>query len=534
MAGASEIKAGHAFVSIGTKDSAFEAGLKKAEKRLKSFGTMLAGIGGGLMAGGGVLAAPLIGFIKSFTDTGTQLQLLHERLGMSVEDLSALEGMAREVGLPLEDLANDIFKFQVALGSGKAAKALTDIGVAAADLNGKTTAEQLALIADAFENIHDQGVKAAAVRALFGRGGAPLLPLLNEGGDAMRARQGIFTSEDAKLAHEFHVNLLQIERAAKSAAMAIGGSLVKSIMEYIDPIKAGVRFVAEFVKRNREVAGIVGAVALGLTLAGAALVAFGTAAWAAGAAIGAIVGLVGFLTSWPVLILAAVAAVVAFGTNWTALGERFKESWGSIVNALRAGELEAAFKVICSTLKVEWLKVMMYWGEQWDKFKAKTVGSKDRPIFSDLRKGLELMGADLESWLDSKMDGAPRDRKRHNEIIREAGDAWGKNRDDKAAELIKLQKELADAEKAQANAILNANKVKVEVAKKVEKAGSMAAGGMGLGDSTKGTFSPYAIAQALAVGDKIEERIAIAGEKVADNTDKMVDLLENMDGLVFA
>jgi hypothetical protein len=399
MAGSSEIKAGGAYVSLGVKQSAFEKGLKDAEKRLYAFGKTVATIGAGMMGGGLSLLAPLGFFIEKFVDTGVELQRVHEQLGMTVEDLSALKNMAAESGVGLEELATDFFKFQQGLGSGKSADILKRIGVSAADLNGKSTADQLVLIADAFSRIHDDGLRAIAARELFGKGSRTLVPILNQGGSAMQSRLatgGTFSSEDAKRAEEFHLALLKVKQTVSSVAIALGGELVGALAQYTEPVIRNVTLLANWIKEHRSVVVTVGAVAAGLVAGGAALIGFGAAIAGAGTAIGAMLPIVAalkagivFLISPPGLVLAAVVALVGglgylasrtdtvrgwlqqLGESFGLLRGRVSEAWGGIVEAVRAGDLSSAVRIGWLEIQREFtigLKyIRLWWGQGIDE-----------------------------------------------------------------------------------------------------------------------------------------------------------------------
>lgn len=567
MPGASEIKAGAAFVTIGTKDSAFEAGLKKAEKRLHAFGKSVAMIGGGLMAGGAAVLTPLVGFVKSFVDTGVELQHLHEQLGMSVEDLSALKAMAQEAGMPLEDLANDFFKFQVKLSSGKAGDILRKIGVNGAELNGKTTAEQLILIANAFGKL-DQGMKSEAAKELFGKGGRPMIELLSQGGDAMRRRlgQALFTSEDAAQATEFHHSLLNLERAAKGAAMALGGELVKAMNEYAQPIVKGAQALGNFIREHKHLVLVIAGVGVGVIAAGAALVAFGAALSAAGTVIGVLAGAIGFaLTPIGLLTVAATGLAAAWlsscngiRSGLAGLAADFKESFGGIMAAIKVGDIELAWEIMLTTLKIEWSKFKEWlkregsegWSDFADDmqtgaaFALVNIGKLLGIINADQQKELEQILAEDNKHFKEHRDALSEFRKlppeqqteqRLRQLSPEDQAKWGREQqllaerstlEDKRQDLIKKAKNAEEVE--------NIDQAFLKLLREFKPGAPHAEALAEAATSTKGMFSPYAIAESLARNDSVNERIATAGEKTADNTGKMVDKLDELTKPKFA
>ena len=62
------IRAGRAYVEIGTNNTALERGLKRASARLKTFGTGLMSIGLRVGAAGASMLAPLLATLKSASD----------------------------------------------------------------------------------------------------------------------------------------------------------------------------------------------------------------------------------------------------------------------------------------------------------------------------------------------------------------------------------------------------------------------------------------------------------------------------------
>ena len=59
MGNTSGIKAGRAYVALGTDDSKMVAGLKRAQQRLRAFGAGLKSVGMGLGMAGAAVLAPL-------------------------------------------------------------------------------------------------------------------------------------------------------------------------------------------------------------------------------------------------------------------------------------------------------------------------------------------------------------------------------------------------------------------------------------------------------------------------------------------
>lgn len=114
------------------------------------------------------------------------------RTGLAVEDLSRLRFAASQTDVEFSSLATGIKKFQVELsnaadGAIGARNSFAQLGLSANDLLGLPLDEQLALVADQFQKIHDPADRTRIAVELFGRAGEQLVPLLSQGAEGLRA-----------------------------------------------------------------------------------------------------------------------------------------------------------------------------------------------------------------------------------------------------------------------------------------------------------------------------------------------------------
>jgi tape measure domain-containing protein len=136
--------------------------------------------------------------------------------------------------------------------------------------------------------------------------------------------------------------------------------------------------VAAFVARYHAeiLMAVAGTAALGagLMAAGTAVSMIGTAAAVLAPALGLVVGHVGWLvgTGMGRLVLALRGASAAWGLfhsegvaatgeireAWAGVGSSVAASWAAVVESVRAGDLEHAFKVAALTLELEWVRLV--------------------------------------------------------------------------------------------------------------------------------------------------------------------------------
>lgn len=140
------------------------------------------------------------GAVEKLTATADAYDKLSKKTGASIEFLSQFTEAADDVRVSSEAVESGLTKFSRALGgvvsaedgavaNGKPlAQTLKDIGVNVEDANGKLRSmeEILPQVADLFQSMPDGAQKTALAVQLFGRNGAELIPILNQGAAGMR------------------------------------------------------------------------------------------------------------------------------------------------------------------------------------------------------------------------------------------------------------------------------------------------------------------------------------------------------------
>jgi hypothetical protein len=108
-----------------------------------------------------------------------------EAIGMNTADLQTWEKIASVVGIDQQSMTLDFERFAKNLNDGApalkaAGTSLKDIGVTSTDVG-----TAILQVADYFHTHSDQAQKAAIAMALFGRSGAELIPILDQGSAAV-------------------------------------------------------------------------------------------------------------------------------------------------------------------------------------------------------------------------------------------------------------------------------------------------------------------------------------------------------------
>ncbi len=202
--------------------SAIEKSVGEAAGRMASaVKTSMLALSGAVAAASGTFAV----LVKLSANAGDEIAKLSQRVAIGAETLSGYKLAADLSGLSLQDFGTSLQKaarniVEASKGTGEAADAFDALGIRVTDGTGKLkTAEQILLeVADRFAQMEDGAQKTALAMDIFGKSGAGMIPLLNQGSAAIQAQRkeaellgATWTSAQAKLAEEFNDNLARIE-----------------------------------------------------------------------------------------------------------------------------------------------------------------------------------------------------------------------------------------------------------------------------------------------------------------------------------
>ncbi|MFN4176420.1 hypothetical protein [Phenylobacterium sp.] len=212
-------------VQLGLDSAQFETGLKQARAELSGFGKV-AGVAGAAIGAALAGTAVAVGAaIKATIDRAEELGETAQKIGVPVDELSKLKHAADMSGVSMEGLSTGLKRLSAnmmeAAGSteGKAARAFQALGVSVVDANGalRPTSAVVQDLAGEFAGMEDGAGKTALAMAIFGKSGADLIPMLNEGKDGVAAlmteaeQLGLVIDEKtARAADAFNDNLQRL------------------------------------------------------------------------------------------------------------------------------------------------------------------------------------------------------------------------------------------------------------------------------------------------------------------------------------
>lgn len=171
------------------------------------------GFAGGLVGSllGVNFAEKIQSAITSTYAFAASLDDMSERTGASVENLSALVGVAKIGGHDLGTMEAGLQKLAKALHTTDdetkgAGKALAAIGLSMEDLSKLDTADAMLKVAQSLAEFENGSAKTAVAIALLGKNGAAMLPFLNDLAEKS-SLVGKVTTEQAAMAERYEKNL---------------------------------------------------------------------------------------------------------------------------------------------------------------------------------------------------------------------------------------------------------------------------------------------------------------------------------------
>lgn len=215
------------------------ASIEARWKALGSIGTSFAA---------GLVGAFSVGTIATFTrSTINAIDALNDAkdaTGATIENLSALENIARRNGGTMDTVTGVLVKFNNVLkeadGKNGVSKALEAIGLNAAELRRMDPALALQATAQALSRFADDGDKARLVQELFGKSIREAAPFLKDLAEAGQLNATVTTAQ-AEAAERFNKNMA----AMQSGAANLGRSLISELLPSINALVSRLNIASE-------------------------------------------------------------------------------------------------------------------------------------------------------------------------------------------------------------------------------------------------------------------------------------------------
>ncbi|HBO45787.1 MAG TPA: hypothetical protein DD670_18060 [Planctomycetaceae bacterium] len=240
----------------------------------------------------------------------------------------------------------------------------------------------------------------------------------------------VMSTEDAVAAAELADTWTRLSSVLKMVVARIGGALAPSLTELAARIIKIVRPLIDWIKQNARLIVTLAQIGLVLVGAGAALVVLGgllsgvgaifgtlaTLAAGAGTALGVVGTVLGAILSPVGLVAAAVASLGAYllhvsgagqqalawlGRQFTALKETALAAWRGISDALAAGDIALAAKILWLTLKIQWQKGIASLTEKWIAFKELLMAVWTEAVFGTAQILTSAWAGIQAAWVET-------------------------------------------------------------------------------------------------------------------------------------
>jgi hypothetical protein len=189
-------------------------------------------------------------FVMKGAEAAAQLGKMAQAAGAPVEQMSKLGFAANLAGISTEELGTALQKLSKhmaeAEGGNKQQDALFKaLGVSITDASGRlrSSTEVFGDVAEAFSKLEDGAAKTALAQDLFGKSGARMIPLLNEGRDALKAqademeRMGLtLTKAQTEGAEGFLKSLHEVGLIVTNVATRVAADLGPSLKALLDDL----------------------------------------------------------------------------------------------------------------------------------------------------------------------------------------------------------------------------------------------------------------------------------------------------------
>lgn len=194
------------------------------------------------------VATGLGAMVKRQIDAAAEMDVLSRQTGVAIEDLSAMEHVARETDVSFGTLESRLQRFnreiaEAAEEGDEAATSFGQLGVSLRDSRGEMrgSLDIFEDIADKVANAGSEFEQTAIATEFFGnRAGQELLPMLQKGSEGieeLRAeadRLGITIDEDmGRQAQQFQQNMRQVQNSLTGLTRNIAGDVLPATNDFI-------------------------------------------------------------------------------------------------------------------------------------------------------------------------------------------------------------------------------------------------------------------------------------------------------------
>jgi ribosomal protein L12E/L44/L45/RPP1/RPP2 len=203
---------------------------------------------------------------KEAIEVASQLNDTSQAIGVTTDALQELQYAGGLAGVSADEMTQSVTLLSRAMAAAKAggeeqAKAFSKAGTSYKDASGKLrpAEEVIGDIAEHFKTMPDGAEKTALAVQLFGRSGARMVSMLNEGKDGLQALRmeahelGLVLDADTiKLGDDVGDNIDRIKSIFKALKVQVGSALFPILKQITDNVLNWVKANKELIKQRIE------------------------------------------------------------------------------------------------------------------------------------------------------------------------------------------------------------------------------------------------------------------------------------------
>jgi hypothetical protein len=184
-------------VAVVGDTSGLTSSLADAKKQVGAFnkdvqksGVSLQNVGKVMAATGAAIVGTLTAITTKTASYAEKVDMMAQKTGMTTDEVQKLDYVLKLSNTSMDAVSKSMGIFSKNIesaseGGKKASAAFENIGISTKNLNLKSVSTVLLDVADKFAKMPDGAVKTASALNLFGKAGADLIPVLNQGRDGI-------------------------------------------------------------------------------------------------------------------------------------------------------------------------------------------------------------------------------------------------------------------------------------------------------------------------------------------------------------
>ena len=210
------------------------------------------------------LTAAAVASIREFTTLADKVRDFSRFAGVSAETSSRLVAVFDDLEVSQEAANTAFFRLNRGISSGTTNLEQYGAEVVRSKDGNLDIYRTLLSVADAYQSTSDSGRRAELVQEAFGRGGAALIPILEQGRDRIKELYGnvpegqILNDAEVLRARQFELAMDDLNDSMMELKVAAGNELVPTLTTLATAMAGVIRATGEFESRFPRVASVIG------------------------------------------------------------------------------------------------------------------------------------------------------------------------------------------------------------------------------------------------------------------------------------